>query len=284
MKFLVLGHTGMAGHLIATYLKEQGHEVDGYGRRAVIGIKTIIGDAMDTEYLEQVIRKGNYDVVVNCIGILNNDAEEHKSNAVFLNAYLPHFLADITKKIDTWVIHMSTDCVFAGNTGPYDENSVPDGTTFYDRSKALGELKDNKNLTFRNSIVGPDINNNGIGLFNWFMKQENTINGYTKAMWTGMTTLELAKKIEKAAKVHPTGLVNMVPQKNISKYELLQLFNKYFKKGQLEIIPKDSFVLDKTLVRKNYSFNENVSDYEQMIKEMYDWIVKHKDLYGYTLR
>lgn len=284
MKFLVLGHTGMAGHLIATYLKEQGHEVEGYGRREVIGIKTIIGDAVDTEYLEKVIYKGNYDVVVNCIGILNNDAEEHKSNAVFLNSYLPHFLADVTKKMNTWVIHMSTDCVFAGNTGPYDEASIPDGITFYDRSKALGELRDTKNLTFRNSIVGPDININGIGLFNWFMKQEGTIYGYTRAMWTGMTTLELAKKIEKAAKIHPTGLINMVPQKNISKYELLQLFNKYFKEGKTKILPNDKVILDKTLIRKNYDFNEVVSDYEKMIVEMYNWVVNHKDLYSYVLK
>ena len=92
---------------------------------------------------------------------------------------------------------MSTDCVFSGKTGWYSETSSRDGETFYDRSKALGELENNKDLTFRNSIIGPDLNKNGIGLFNWFMKQEGQIYGFTKAIWTGVTTLTLAKAMER---------------------------------------------------------------------------------------
>lgn len=72
--------------------------------------------------------------------------------------------------------------------------------TFYDRSKALGELEDDKNITLRNSIVGPDINAEGIGLLNWFMQQSGEIKGYTKALWTGQTTLQLAKTMEVAAR------------------------------------------------------------------------------------
>ena len=102
---------------------------------------------------------------------------------------------------------MSTDCVFSGKTGGYDESSLRDGETFYDRSKALGELENQKDLTFRNSIIGPDLNEEGIGLFNWFMKQTGEINGYTKAMWTGVTTLTLAKAMESAVQQGLTGLI-----------------------------------------------------------------------------
>ena len=83
---------------------------------------------------------------------------------------------------------MSTDCVFSGRRGGYTEKDFRDGETFYDRSKALGELEDDKNITLRNSIVGPDINPNGIGLFNWFMHQKDQVNGFSNTMWTGQTT------------------------------------------------------------------------------------------------
>ena len=140
-------------------------------------------------------------------------------------------------------------------------------------------MVDGKNLTFRNSIVGPDINEGGIGLFNWFMKQTGEIRGFTKAMWTGMTTLQLAKMMEKAATVHATGLYNMVPDHAISKYDLLGLFNRYFRDGKVGIEPYDGFVCDKTLVRTRFDFPETVPDYEVMVREMADWVRAHRELY-----
>lgn len=174
---------------------------------------------------------------------------------------------------------MSTDCVFSGASGNYTEDSLRDGTTFYDRTKALGELEDDKNITLRNSIVGPDINPEGIGLLNWFMKQNGEIKGYTKAMWTGMTTLQLAKIMEKAAEEKAYGLYNMVPDCNISKFDLLGLFNKYLKGGKTKILPFDGFIADKTLIRTRFDFGMTVPDYETMVSEMAQWMFEHKDLY-----
>lgn len=239
MKFLVLGCNGMAGHTISLYLSEQGHQVLGFDQRKSILVKSITGDARDTEVLAKIIRNGHFDSVINCIGVLNQFAEQNKSLAIFLNSYLPHFLADITSDTDTQIIHMSTDCVFSGKRGGYTENDFRDGDTYYDRSKALGELEDDKNITLRNSIVGPDINPNGIGLLNWFMNntttEKCTLNGFTKAIWTGQTTLQLAKTMEAAAKEKAYGLYNTVPDYSISKYDLLQLFNKYFRDGRVVI-------------------------------------------------
>ena len=170
MKFLVLGCNGMAGHTISLYLKEQGHDVFGFDRRESKYINNATGDARDIDFVRNLIVDGKYDTVINCIGILNQFAEENMALASFLNSYFPHFLAEVTDGTDTQVIHMSTDCVFSGKRGEYTEDDFRDGETFYDRSKALGELEDGKNITLRNSIVGPDINPNGIGLMNWFMK------------------------------------------------------------------------------------------------------------------
>ncbi len=284
MKVLILGGTGMAGHTISIYFKEAGHYVTAFSRSKVDYCKNINGDITDFENLKKIINEGQYDAIINAIGILNQDAEDHKSNAVLLNSYLPHFLSDTTKEMKTRVIHMSTDCVFSGKTGGYSETSFRDGETFYDRSKALGELENNKDLTFRNSIVGPDMSERGIGLFNWFMKQEGQINGFTKAIWTGVTTLTLAKAMEQALKENLTGLYNLVNNETISKYELLRLFNKYMKAEQIEILPSDNLSLDKSLINNRTDFSFKVPSYEVMVAEMKEWIDNHKELYPHYFK
>ena len=279
MKFLVLGASGMAGHIICIYLKEQGHDVTGFSRREIPFVKSICADARDTKKLEDLILTGGFDAVINAVGILNKFAEEDKASAVFLHGYLPHFLAAVTKNTQTQIIHMSTDCVFSGHSGPYTEESICDGTTFYDRTKAIGELNDEKNITLRCSIVGPDINKNGIGLLNWFMQQDKSVRGYTHAMWTGVTTLQLAKIMEAAAERKAHGLVNMVYNRNISKYELLKLFNHYMRNDELDILPFDDFSVDKTLIRTNFDFDYSVPSYDDMVSELADWMRAHGNLY-----
>lgn len=280
MKFLILGCNGMAGHIISLYLKEQGHDVTGFARSKSQFVPTVIGDATDTDILKGAIYAGEYDAVINAIGLLNQFAENNHAAASFLNGYLPHFLAEVTDGTPTQVIHMSTDCVFSGKTGNYTEASLPDGATFYDRSKAMGELNDGKNITLRNSIVGPDIKTSGIGLLNWFMQQPGpSINGYTGAIWTGQTTLQLAKTMEAAAKERAHGLVNAVPDFSITKYDLLHLFNKYLRGGELTINAIDGVTADKSLVRTNYEFSYLIPDYETMVREMADWMKAHRSLY-----
>lgn len=280
MKILVLGCNGMAGHLISLYFKEKGHEVVGFARSASHLLdKTIVGDASDMSLIKQTLDRGDFDAVINCIGLLNQFAENNKAMAVLLNGYLPHYLVEITKEMKTKVIHMSTDCVFAGNDGPYYEDSLPNGITFYDRSKAIGEFNNDKDLTFRNSIVGPDIKESGIGLFNWFMKQNEEVGGYTGAIWTGVTTFTLAKAMEQALKENLTGLFNLVNNESINKFDLLGLFNKYFRGGEIKINPNDKLQLDKSLRRKREDFGFIVPSYEQQIKEMREWVDEHPSLY-----
>ena len=279
MKILVLGVSGMAGHMVALYLRERGHNVIGFARRKISLVPSVVGDAADTRFLREIVTTGRFDAVINCIGVLNQTAEQSRARAVFLNAYLPHFLAEMTSGTDTQIVHMSTDCVFSGKAGYYTETSLRDGETFYDRSKALGELEDGKNFTLRNSIVGPDINPDGIGLLNWFMRQKGEIQGYTKVMWTGLTTLQLAKTMEKAIQQRAHGLYNMVPDHNISKYELLGLFNLYLRNNAVKIHSFDGFSTDKTLVRTRFDFMPYVPDYDTMVRELADWMRVHKELY-----
>jgi len=279
MKVLIIGATGMAGHMISLYFIKAGHEVAALSRKKFSYCKNIIADITDFSILRGIIEAGEYDAVINAAGILNQEAEINKPVAVLINSYLPHFLSGITENMKTKVIHLSTDCIFSGKTGGYKENSFPDGTGFYAGSKALGELNDEKNLTFRTSIIGPDPDVDGIGLFNWFMKQEGTVNGYTKVIWTGVTTLTLAKATEKALTENITGLYHLVNNCPISKYGLLKLFNKHVRNGQLKIIPFDTENVDKSLVNTRTDFSFSVPDYESMIIEMKEWILNNKELY-----
>jgi dTDP-4-dehydrorhamnose reductase len=279
MKVLVLGSIGMAGHTITLYFKEKGHDVTAYSMNPFPYCKNIIGNAFQTETFKQMLLDGEYDVVINCIGLLNQDADTNISNAIYLNSYLPHLIANTLKNTKTKLIQMSTDCVFMGNSGPYYENSLKDGQSFYDRTKALGEVDDSKNLTFRNSIIGPDINSNGIGLFNWFMKQKGKISGYTGAIWTGVTTLTLAKAMEQAAIEDLCGLYNLVNNEVISKYDLLQIFNANFNTEKITIDKNTNFKLDKTLINTRNDFSFKVPSYEQMIIEMKEWVDAHRELY-----
>ena len=159
-----------------------------------------------------------------------------------------------------------------------------DGSSFYDRTKALGEVEDNKNLTFRNSIIGPDMNFQGIGLFNWFMKQNGTIMGYSNAIWTGVSVITLAKAMEQSLAENTAGIYNLVNNNSISKYSLLVLFNKYFKGESINIIQDKSLTLDKSLVNTRNDFSFEVPTYEKMVIEMKEWVENHRYLYPHYVR
>lgn len=274
MKILILGENGMLGHVVYNYFKEKNYEV--VGTRLQAG-KIVYDAYKNQEFLEEIINEQKPNVVINCIGILNQVAEENKTLAIKVNSLLPHYIDNLSEKYDFKFIHVSTDCVFEGIKGNYNENSLPDATSFYGRSKALGEIKNSKNVTLRTSIIGPDINPNGIGLFQWFMKQSGSINGFSKVMWTGVTTIELAKAMEKAIKNNVTGLNHVVNNDTISKYELLKLIKKVFEKD-IEIIKEEKTVSKKTLVRTEKSYDFEIPSYEKMIIEMKEWMNNHKNM------
>ena len=169
--------------------------------------------------------------------------------------------------------------MFSGKNAPYREDSPYDGEPFYDRSKALGEIKNDKDLTFRMSIIGPDMQPTGIGLFNWFYAQTGEILGFTNAIWSGITTIELAKGIDAAIKQNLTGLYHLVPSTNISKYNLVKTFVEVFNRDDIAVKPDDKLALDKTLVNTRTDFDYTVPDYQTMITEMKEWIDTHKSLY-----
>lgn len=274
----------MAGHMVALYLSEHGYQVTGFAKQQKnLGhdISYVEGDALDQKLVRKVIQEGNYDVVINCIGILNKAVDAKLSDGIYLNSVFPHFLVDCVKDMDTKVVHISSDCVFTGNEGHYKEDSKPDADSYYGKTKALGELIDDKNLTFRTSIVGPELKEDGIGLFHWFMSQSGYVNGFTEVIWSGVTTLELAKAIDVALQQGLTGLYHLVNNKEISKHDLLCLFNRYLNENKTEIHENGSFSNNKSLLDTRQELNHEVPSYETMICEMAEWMENHRELYCY---
>jgi dTDP-4-dehydrorhamnose reductase len=163
------------------------------------------------------------------------------------------------------------------NDGGYTEDSPKDATSFYGQSKALGEINNDTNLTLRTSIVGPDANPNGVGLFKWFMDQEGEVGGFDKVYWSGVTTIQLAKAIEVAIENNLCGLRHVANGEKIDKYSLLELFKKHFNKP-ITIYKKSDYVSDKSIVCTT-DFDFKVPSYDQMVREMGEWVMRHESLY-----
>lgn len=278
-KIVVLGSTGMAGHIISLYLERHGFDVFRISRSETNSDKSSKIDVSNTDELMTCIDEIKADVVVNCVGLLQKSCEERPDLAVLINSYLPHCLENHYRGTETKIIHLSTDCVFSGKKGCYTEEDLPDGRTFYDRSKALGEINNKKDLTFRMSIIGPDIDASGTGLLNWFMKQTGQVNGFTNALWNGITTLELAEAIEAAVNENINGVYQLVPKEYISKHDLLILFKKIFEKNNVKILPNSNFVMDKTLVNSRKDFTYRVKSYPEQLLRLRQWIEVNSDLY-----
>lgn len=278
-KVVVLGSTGMAGHVVAQYLQEREYEIYRVSINEESGLKCAAIDVSDMPALERWLDSIQPDIIVNCIGLLQKASEERPDLAVIINSYLPKRLEYKYKSTETKLIHLSTDCVFSGNRGGYHEDDLQDGRTIYDRSKALGEVNNGKDLTFRMSIIGPDRDPKGTGLFNWFMQQTGSIGGYRKAIWNGITTIELARGIDAAIKADLTGVYHLVSPQPIDKYHLLKLFKEVFNR-EIEINPNDTIVLDKSLINTRFDFDFNVKSYYEQIQDMHKWMQNHLQFYG----
>jgi dTDP-4-dehydrorhamnose reductase len=269
----------MLGHQVVNYfLKFDNYDVVDIAFRSKLREKTIISDVTDKIAFERVVTELSPDYIVNCIGVLIHGSS-NVENAIYLNAYLPHQLKKISKNIDAKLIHISTDCVFFGNKGNYIESDVKDGKGIYSQTKILGEIEDDSNLTLRTSIIGPELKDNGEGLFHWFMNQSDSISGFTKSIWSGVTTIELAKAVKWAIDNNIIGLYHVTNNSSISKYELLKLFQKYVKKD-IDINPVDGKNVDKSFIDTRLLMDYETPSYEQMVSDMIDLIANNRSLYS----
>lgn len=274
MKIIIFGASGMAGHMVYDYLNSlDKYKVMRTIRGSVVSPEEIklnientseVANFMESEY-------SNVDIAINCIGLLVADSIRYPDRALLINSWFPRYLERRYKDTKTKVIHLSTDCIFDGRQNDfYHEEDKPTETNFYGRSKALGEINNTKDLTFRMSIIGPEIKQ-GTGLFHWFMGQSGSVDGYCGQMWNGVTTLELARAIDSAIDQDLCGLYHLVNNQKISKYDLLQLFKQHFNKD-INIVKSPNGISDKCLFNNRVDFNFTVPTFSDMIADLKKWM------------
>ena len=280
-KVLVLGSAGLIGHQVYNYLKDSdNYELHNISCQNKIQDDTVLLDARNEQVFIDKITSISPKYIVNCVGILIDGSNADPENSIFLNSYMPHRLTRLADKINAKLIHISTDCVFSGDKKePYIETDEKDGRGVYAKTKGLGEIISDKHLTLRTSVVGPELKNDGEELFHWFMGQSGEIPGYTKAIWSGVTTTELAKAVKWSIDHHITGLYHVTNNSSISKYDLLKLFQKYTKKD-INIKPFSGKDANKSFIDTRLLMDYKIPSYDQMISDMVSLIANNRPLYS----
>lgn len=257
MRILVLGASGMLGNAMMRVLSEKTDwQVYGTVRsesarrlfQSDIADRLIAGvDVEQQDSLLQAFIQTRPDVVINCVGLIKQLADaDDPLQAIPINALLPHRLARLCELAGARLVHMSTDCVFAGDKGNYRESDPSDAKDLYGRSKYLGEVAYPHAVTLRTSIIGHELQS-AHGLVGWFLAQQSRCNGYTRAIFSGLPTVVLAQIVRDVVIPH-TALsgVYHVAAKPIAKYDLLKLIARIYGK-KIEIDPSEQLVIDRSL-------------------------------------
>ncbi|ENB9665922.1 SDR family oxidoreductase [Pseudomonas putida] len=263
MRVLVLGVTGMLGNAVfKVFGSDENHEVWGTLRSAS-GLKDfpqsshdrlISGvDVLDVQALVAVLERVRPEVVINCVGLIKQLADaKDPLTALPINSMLPHQLARLCSLANARLIQVSTDCVFSGRQGNYLESDTSDAEDLYGKSKYIGELHDAPHaITLRTSIIGHELNSSQ-SLVDWFLSQEGTVKGFSKAIFSGLPTVELARVMKDYVLPRPSlsGLYHVAAQP-ISKLELLQLVAAQYDKD-ITITPDDKLVINRSLDGKRF--------------------------------
>ncbi len=246
----------MLGHQIVESLRAR-HEIQATVRSGIGAYSKIAKflpeavhygiDALDYPAVQRVVESVRPDAVINCLGIVKQRIEaKHSIVSLETNALLPHRLAVTCAQVGARLVQPSTDCVFSGRQGNYRESDFPDCDDLYGRSKLLGEVEGQNCITLRTSIIGLELSRRQ-GLVEWFLGQRGTIRGFRKAIYSGFTTLEMARIIEHLLENNPlkSGLYH-VSSAPIDKYSLLTKLRDRLGRA-IQIVPDDDFVCDRSL-------------------------------------
>ena len=281
---LVLGISGMLGHtLFNKLLRYELFNVYGTSR-SILPNKAWFTDpskilsnidAFNYNSVKQALESIKPDVVINCIGLVKQlPVACDPVSAITINALFPHKLAQLCKERGVRLIHISTDCVFDGSKGNYRETDIPNATDLYGRTKLLGEIDYSHCITLRTSIIGHELCSQH-GLIEWFLAQQNRVNGFTKTIFSGLPTVKLAEILaEHVIPNEKLSGVYHISADAISKYDLLSLVAEQYDK-QIEIIPDNTVVCNRSLNSDRF---RNVTGYHPpvwptLIKCMHaDWI------------
>ena len=256
MRVMVIGATGTLGHRLCLDWAER-FECWGTVRAPVedpvaellAPVPLITGiSAEDPDTLRSALERARPDVVVNCVGAVKQAEEgQQPIPAIRINSLFPHELAAACRESSARMIHVSTDCVFSGERGRYSEQDVPDAADLYGRSKLLGEISGEGLLTLRTSLIGRELRSS-LGLLEWLISNRGgSVKGFSRAVFSGLTTIALASEIGVVIEEHPglDGIWHLASEP-IDKLELLTELERALELG-IGIVPDDSVMVDRSL-------------------------------------
>lgn len=227
-------------------------------------------DVRSFDRLTEVVADFRPDAVVNAVGIVKQRPTAKESiPSLEINSLLPHRLSVLCKVAGARLVHLSTDCVFSGKRGNYREYDLSDAEDLYGKSKFLGEVHDSNSLTLRTSIIGRELSRHQ-SLLDWYLAQTGVVKGFKNAIYTGFTTLEMSRIIEKMLVEFPSASgVYQISSDPINKYELLKLFREKLKHN-IEITPDSNFFCDRSLdsTRFRSEFDYVPPSWNDMIEEL----------------
>ena len=280
MKVLILGAGGMLGHaMLRLFLDTPGLEARGTVRsehaRDVLPADLVPAvtsgvDLADPDRVVDIVARERPEVVINCVGLVKQrEAAADPLAALPINALLPHRLAQLCGLAGARLVHFSTDCVFDGAQGHYRESDLAAPVDLYGRTKLLGEVDAPQAITLRTSMIGPELTVHR-GLLDWFLGQTVAIRGYRRAIFSGLTTFEVAKMVRNHVLTRPElhGVYH-VGGDAVSKFDLLNLISRVYGHN-VTIEPDDSLVLDRSLDSSRFGTATGYvpPSWSQMIIEM----------------
>lgn len=279
-KILVIGASGMLGHMIAVYLRQREYFVDTMARSRKLDTDTILLDISDAS---QVLgfRWEAYDAIINCAAMLVKNSEKNKSDAVLVNAWFPHQLEQLLLHTQTRIIQISSDGIFSGKQAPYIETAPSDCTTFYGKTKFLGELCNHKDLTIRTSFVGPELFADGRSLFHWFVTQRGTVPGYSQTYFNGITSLAFAEFLHDILSDPISGILHIGASETVSKAHFLMLVKQIFHLDSVDIETISAGHTDHTLHTGILDSPFQAKGYEEMLMDLYQWMRQNFRLYSH---
>jgi len=268
VKVVILGSTGMLGNAVLKVFSNTEFQVFASHRAPVGNIESnnFYFDPLVSESYKNI---PECDYIINCIGTIKPFMAQNITDSIYINSIFPHELAEFCDAKNIKLIHISTDCVYSGSAGNYNELNAHDALDDYGKSKSLGETKNA--MVIRTSIIGEEIHKNA-SLIAWVKSMAGKdANGFLNHSWNGITTTQYGKICKKIIEdgLYKKDLFHCYSPRSVSKYELLQLINKHWNLN-ININPtNDKISIDRTLSSiKNLNSEMNIPDLDLQLKEI----------------
>jgi len=256
MKILITGANGLLGHKLVRLLGPKREVVVIATARGESRLRPEYGsfqyesmDIANREDVLEIVGRHKPDVIINTAAMTNVDeCEKEKEACMQLNVEAVKYLVEAAEQTNAFLLHLSTDFIFSGEEGPYDEQGVPAPVNFYGESKLLGEqvvMNSNIKWAIARTVlvfgIVPDMSRSNIILWvKGSLEAQKPIQVVDDQWRTPTLAEDLAMGCYLIAEQRAEGIYNISGQDMLTPYEMA-------------IKTADFFGLDKSLITRTDS-------------------------------